>query len=375
MRTPAWLKELRVLSLEAGATLFIVLVLFCAFLVLLYAIFPSGSPLKELFEGALDPAAAHAARSPEATLAAVRRDVRYRRGSSIAWSGADAGLQLYSQDAVQTLDRSGATIAFGSRDRLALGSNSLVVVTRLDAGDEPGQRSYRVQVEGEVHGNLSATRKLQLEIAAAGHLARLNNGAARFRLTPNDDNSASLAVYAGELQMQDGKGTRVPANYAVTLKQGAPVGMVLPLPPAPQILGPQPARYGYRLLPPQLRFSWSGTAGTYHFQLSRTPRFEAILVDQRVTGTEYRTDSLGKGHYCWRVSRLEEGREGPFSTTGRCQVEQVAHPPGLTVDFPSEQSAAGPFQLSGNAAPGSGSSWTASRSRQGRTAPSGTPGS
>jgi hypothetical protein len=353
MKVPAWFRVVRVLSLEACATLFLVLLLFCAFLVLLYAVFPSGTPLKELFEGSLDPASAYAARSPEATLSGVRRDVRYRRGSSIAWSGADEGLKLYSQDAVQTLDRSGATIAFGSRDRLSLGSNSLVVVTRLDTGDESGERSYRVQVAGEVRGNLSAARKLQLEIAAAGHLARLKSGAARFRLTPNDDNSASLAVYAGELQFVGGAGVRVPANYAVTLKQGAPVGKVLPLPPAPQILGPQPARYSYRQLPPQLRLAWSGPAGSYHLQLSRTQRFETLLLDLSVEGTEYRTDSLTKGSYFWRVSRREEGREGPFSSTGRCQLEQRASPPGLTVDFPPERTAAGPYRLSGSSEPGS----------------------
>ena len=197
----ATIKSWRELVLEAGGTLLLVLALFFIFLMLLYALFPSGTPLKELIQESMEPAAAQPERHPEATLSVLTHDVRFRRGNSIAWGGAREGMQLYSQDAVQTLDSSGATISFGERDQLALGSNSLAVVTRLNAKDESGPRSYRVKVEGELRGNLSAARKLQLEFAAAGHLARLQPGGARFKVSPGDDNSAGIAVYSGELQI------------------------------------------------------------------------------------------------------------------------------------------------------------------------------
>ena len=262
-------------------------------------------------------------------------------------------MQLFSQDAVQTFEQSGATISFGARDQLAVGSNSLVVVTRLNARDEAGPRSYRVQVEGELSGNLSAARKLKLEFAAAGHLARVKPGAARFKVSPNNDNSASLSVYSGEVQLAGSGGVRVPANYGVTLQQGGRLGRVVPLPPAPRLSGPQPAIYRYRLLPPLVRLAWSGAAGEYHFQLSREARFQRPLVDARVAAPEFVTGKLERGAYFWRVSRVARGAEGAFSSTGRCELRQQLDAPALSVSFPSETASAGPYTLSGRAAPGS----------------------
>jgi hypothetical protein len=347
-RTRFW----RELALEAGGTLLLVLALFWLFIVLLYALFPSGTPLRELIQGSPE-SSNPAGRNPEATLSALRRDVRFRRANSIAWGGASEGMQLYSQDAVQTLDRSGATIAFNARDQLSVGSNSLVVVTRLNARDEAGPRSYRVQVAGELRGSLSSIRKLQLEVATAGHLARVKPGAARFRIVPNDDNSASLSVYSGELQILDGRGVRVPANFGVTLREGTPVGGALPLPPAPLLQGAQPALYRYRLLPPLIRLAWSGGDGEYHFQLATDARFESPLVDQRLAAPEFVTGKLAGGGYYWRVSRMEQGREGSFSATGRCDLQQLLQAPALSVSFPPQSAPAGPYTLSGRAEPGS----------------------
>ena len=346
----ATIKSWRELVLEAGGTLLLVLALFFLFLMLLYALFPSGTPLKELIQESMEPTATQPERHPEATLSVLMHDVRFRRGNSIAWGGASEGMQLYSQDAVQTLDGSGATISFGARDQLALGSNSLAVVTRLNAKDETGPRSYRVKVEGELRGNLSAARKLHLEFAAAGHLARLQPGAARFKVSPGNDNSAGIAVYSGELQVG---GVRVPAGYGVTLSEGAPVGRPRALPPAPLLSGPQPSLHRYRQLPPRVRLAWSGGAGEYHFQLSRTARFERPLLDLKLNAPEFVTEKLSQGGYSWRVSRVEQGREGPFSRTGRCQLTQLLHPPGLAVEFPQAHAQAGAYTLAGRAAPGS----------------------
>ena len=352
MKARVRFKRWRYLAMEAGGTLFLVLALFCLFLLLLYGLFPSGTPLRELIRSSLEPAAPPVEKRAEATLSTLLRDVRFRRGNSIAWRGASEGMPLYSQDAVQTFDSSGATISFGARDQLAVGSNSLVVVTRLNARDAVGPRSYRVQVEGELRGNLSAARKLRLEFAAAGHLAQVKPGAARFKISPNDDNSASLSVYSGEVQIEGLGGVRVPANYGVTLKQGGRVGRALPLPPAPRLSGPQPAIYHYRLLPPRVHFAWQGGAGAYRFQLSRDARFEHPLVDERLSATQFVTGKLTLGSYFWRVSGIEQGAEGAFSSTGRCELRQLLDSPALSVQFPPESAPAGPYTLSGRAAPG-----------------------
>ena len=124
-------------------------------------------------------------------------------------------------------------------------------------------------------------------------------------------------------------------------------------PPAPLLFGPQPSLHSYRQLPPRVRLAWSGGAGEYHFQLARTALFERPLVDQRLNAPEFVTVKLPQGGYFWRVSRVEQGREGPFSRTGRCQLSQLLHPPGLVVEFPPVHAQSGPYTLAGRAAPGS----------------------
>lgn len=344
----------RALGLEAAAALLLVLVLFSGFLVLLYLIFPSGTPLKELIQYSLEPRIVPGSKTVEATLVELTRDVRLRRGDSIAWGGARDGTQLFSQDAVQTFDRSAATIAFGARDRLVLGSNSLVVVTRLNAqADSGSSRSYRVQVEGELKGTLSSARRLQLEIAAAGHLAQVKRGgAARFAISRNDDNSASLAVYSGELRLAGLTELLVSANHGIVLRNGVPAGAVVPLAAPPGLLGPQPAEYRYRSLPPRVRLVWSGGPGLYHFQLAKAPGFGRPVVDQRLSDPEYLTTSLERGEYVWRVSRIEKGMEGSYSGTGRLLLRQSVQPPELSVEFPPVHGPAGPFVLTGRVAPG-----------------------
>jgi len=335
---------------EALGSLLLVLALFGLFLIFLYALFPSGTPLKELMEGSREPAG-RGEKKAEATLSGLTHDVRLRRGNSIAWGGASEGMRLYSEDAVQTFDRSGARIAFDAADQLQVGSNSLVVVTRLVQDAESGPRSYRVQVDGELRGSLAGAGGLSVELATAGHRARLAPGAARFRVAPNGKHSSTLAVYQGEAQLSgEGGGIRVPAHYGVLLNEGVPVGRAVPLPAAPA-LGGEEALYPYRLLPPRVRFSWSGGAGDYHFQLSSEPRFASCLIDQRLGSPELVTGKLAKGRYYWRVSRLEQGVEGSFSRVGRCTLQQLLAPPGLKVNFPPESAAVGPFTISGESEP------------------------
>lgn len=346
---------IRALAAEALGSLLLVVVLFSLFMLFLYAIFPAGTQLKELVQDGMEqaPGGSNAARQQEATLSSLYRDVRFRRGNSVEWGGAKRGMPLYDQDAVQTLDEANAGISFGPRDRLTVGSNSLVVVTRLDAGDDAGPRSYRVQVAGDITGTLSAARKLSLELAAAGHVARIMPGEARFKVTRDGDSAASLAVYAGEAQIRSGERVvRVPAQYGVRLLSGVAVGDAVQLPPAPRLEQEQ-ARYRYRLLPPRITFAWSGASKSYRFQLARDARFSRCLLDEKVEGPRFVTGKLDSGSYFWRVSGVRDGVEGGYSRVGRCRLEQLLKEPVLRVNFPGHESAAGPYTLTGSLEPGS----------------------
>ncbi|GFO65978.1 hypothetical protein [Geomonas paludis] len=340
---------------ETALSLLLVLVLFWLFILFLFAVFPSGTPLKELVSesGEASPLARSGVKRPEAALQSLVRDVRCRRGDSVAWGDASEGMLLYNRDAIQTFDRSGATISFAPGDALAMGSNSMVVVTRLNETLEGGPKSYRVHVEGELRGSFSAEKRVRLEVATVGHLARVVPGRSRFTFTPLGDNASSLTVHAGEVRVQGEDGViRVPARFGVTLRRGVPVGPALPMPGSPKLKN-ENLLYRYRQLPPRVRFNWTGGEGVYHFQLSDEPRFRKVLLDSRVSGTEFAAGLLDAGSYYWRVSRIEDGREGPFSRTGRCRLQQLLDPPRLLVEFPPSTVGIGSFRLTGRCQPGS----------------------
>jgi len=348
------IKSLLGLAAEACGSLFVVLVVFLLFMGFLYFLFPSRTPLRELVRSR-EPGPPRTAGKVvvEATLTRLMHDVRFRRGNSIAWGGAREGMQLYSQDAVQTLDHSGAKISFGSNDRLELGSNSLVVVTRVNPDDDNGPKSYRVQVDGELRGSLAAGRKMRMEFAASGHVASIAPGEARFKFSRSGRNVTALAVYRGEAQVAgEGGVVRVPANFGVSLQSGMAVGSARPLPGPPVLVGERRQVYRYRQLPPRATFRWNGAAGQYHLQLSDDVRFRGTLIDEKVDGNQFVTGKLASGSYFWRVSRVDDGREGAFSQVAECRLEQVQTPPELTVDFPPDSPPPGDFTLAGRTEPG-----------------------
>jgi hypothetical protein len=342
----------REIAIEAFGSLLLVLAVFSLFLVLLYLVFPSGTPLRELVQTPVVGDEKYPWSEVEATLSSLQHDVRFRRGNSVAWGGASRGLKLYSHDAVQTLDDSEAKISFGPKDKLTLGSNSLIVVTRLGESDETGQKSYRVQVDGDLRGNLSAERQVQMEFDAAGHVARIAPGAANFRVSQNGRESSGLAVYSGEAQLAGRNGIiRVPAHYGVLLKKGVAVGPLVRLPAAPQLKGADGSVYRYRLVPPKVAFAWSAPAPEYHIQVATDPAFKNCVVDDKVRSPGYATGTLDKGRYFWRVSGVRAGLEGMFSRAGRFQLQQVLDQPPLKVQFPPDGSLPGTHLLTGSCDP------------------------
>ena len=92
------------LAAEALASVVLVLASFGLFMSILYYFFPTGTSLKELISAPDGTRGAGEERKLEGTLVSLFRDVRLRRGTSIAWGEAREGTTLYSQDAVQTLD-------------------------------------------------------------------------------------------------------------------------------------------------------------------------------------------------------------------------------------------------------------------------------
>lgn len=120
-----------------------------------------------------------------------------------------------------------------------------------------------------------------------------------------EDNKSNLAVYDGKVGINAaGKGTEVPAGYAIVAKEK--LGDVRKLPPAPENLLPRTGKFksiGH------VRWDPVPNATGYRLEVARDVAFTDIYLDARFKGTKIRVDAPA-GTYYWRVfSRDEEDIE------------------------------------------------------------------
>src|SRR6266705_1249207 len=168
-------------SLETILALILVLAFFSAFLSILNTVFPSGPGLRDLMrsgssmttvsgESAGSPPGAGGALEIAAHLTAMRNQVKSRSASEVAWGKATEGMALRDRDAIQTLDRSNATITFDESNYLDMGQNSLVIIQRLEEdlrGRIAGARDSAVRIELATPG---AVTRIQRTPASAGEI-------------------------------------------------------------------------------------------------------------------------------------------------------------------------------------------------------------
>ncbi len=358
-------------SLEAGLALILVLVFFSAFLSILNAVFPSGAGLRELMRSERKPGSpldgspgAGGALELAAHLTAMRNQVKSRSASEIAWGKATEGMALRDRDAIQTLDRSNATITFDDSNYLDMGQNSLVIIQRLE--DDPAlkeRRSFLVMVEGDLRGRIAGARDsvVRLEVATPGAVTRMqrapaSGGELKFKISVHPDRSSTIAVYEGSADvMARGQIVHVGANQSTVVGGDGTPAALEPLPASPALGAPADGvRVYYRDLPPRVEFAWSTLPGAkaYHFVLARDSAFRSI-VDEDYPALDHLTHgNLRTGTYFWRVSGLDGTREGAFSPPRDFEVTQDREPPFLEVRLPPPTTKDNRFRLAGRTEPG-----------------------
>lgn len=364
---------------EIVATLFLVLIFFGLFTTLLFKIFPSGITLSQLVEqrkgtggggrkgdgerGAVVAVEGTQNEKAAATLSGTENVVKSKNASSLAWASAKNGMSLFDRDAVQTFTQSSARINFDSSNYLTLGSNSLVIIKRIEKDSNLNQRrTAMVIVEGELQGQIvsSGQNPLHLEIATPSAVARVLSGGGGgsktdFRISINPDHSSSIVVYKGQAEVTAlGRTIRVNEDSGVTVKQGEAPKEAVRLSPAPALTVPSDRSIiPFREMTPRVRLAWAGKPGEiFHFQLAQDAAFKTMIVDKRLAEPEFVHGNLRKGIYYWRVGRVEDGREGRSGETRQFEISQNLVPPSLQVTFPAGPVLEERFVLSGVSAPG-----------------------
>src|SRR6202790_549606 len=148
----------------------------------------------------------------EGSIAKIHRTVQMRAGSELAWSGAEVGRAVHTEDAIQTL--AGASVVVKGRNRgdISIGENSLVV---FEANANDSFMAARTAVASVAHGVLTGRLKAGADNDVLG--IRLPNAtvrlqgvspgqAADFNLQVNRDKSASIVILRGKAQGRAPKG-------------------------------------------------------------------------------------------------------------------------------------------------------------------------
>lgn len=222
---------------------------------------------------------------PDATLRAINPDVRARPAGG-GWGAASAGMPLYTNAGVNTLDKGRADIEFIDRTRVYLAPNTLVVIygtaSRTRVSHTP---AAAVEVEaGELRAGLAALRGDSVEVAVkgGGQVSALS----RDTVVQRKGDRTTVAVFDGKAGVKaGGKAVEVPTNYGTRFVGNTPPVKPRPLPPAPEweVAGAEQielARGGSGVL--HVQWKPSQNASAYRVELARDPEFRDILVRQEV---------------------------------------------------------------------------------------------
>jgi len=356
----------------------LVLAFFMAFMGLLSLSFPQGTSLGDLMgSGQIIPGAGprggidlriegdqDTAQPNLAILSQMDGEVRDKPSGNVAWNRSRTGLTLEDQHAVQTFERSRASIRIADSTVIDLDENALIVLRNSEHLPSQNRRvAALIVLEGMLRGRIDLTgnEEVTMEIESGAGTARLQTSPSSkvptdFSVKAHDDASSTFSVFSGEAEVKAEHGSVVVRmNHALTVDaQGRP-GSLVPLPPVPALRRPAPdSHQRYRSTRTRVTFEWTSPEGSdaYRLTVARDAEFRNVLHRERVTGTTFTLGNLKAGHYYWRVRGLRDELEGADSPTRRFRVVEDRRPPKLEVIFPEIGPGSTAIEISGQTDPG-----------------------
>ena len=369
---------------EAVLVLALVLLFFLIILVTLNAVFPTGQNLLDLIRPGgedsslsgdqntsrdlrLSTGAGELGLGDRTDISAVLTNtenlVKSKRANQIAWQGAARGMVFYNSDAIQTFDRSSATLSIKEGNFLQLEENSLVVFRKLEQDVFTREnRTVVVLMGGQLSGEVKKVgqENYNLEIIIPGAVARAPSRSnidqpAKFQMIVKPDDTSILTVLEGKADLTvDGKTIEVGTDQIVKIQPGEQPIFLLPPPEPPTLASPANDEiFTFRDVPPRVSFEWNAKrdAQDYHFVLATDPKFEDILHEGWIDGNLFAHGNLKPGDYFWRVSSGNRDGEGGFSRARHFKLIQDLEPPALEVNYQDTADESDKFVLSGRTDP------------------------
>ena len=369
---------------EAVLVLALVLLFFLIILVTLNAVFPTGQNLLDLIRPGgedsslsgdqntsrdlrLSTGAGELGLGDRTDISAVLTNtenlVKSKRANQIAWQGAARGMVFYNSDAIQTFDRSSATLSIKEGNFLQLEENSLVVFRKLEQDVFTREnRTVVVLMGGQLSGEVKKVgqENYNLEIIIPGAVARAPSRSnidqpAKFQMIVKPDDTSVLTVLEGEADLTvDGKTIKVGTDQIVKIQSGKRPVFLRPPPKPPILTSPADGEiFPFRDVPPRVSFQWNARKGVqnYHFVLATDQKFANILHEGRIDDNQFAHGNLKSGDYFWRVSSENSDGEGGFSRARHLLLVQDLEPPALEVNYPDTGEEGDKFELSGRTDP------------------------
>jgi hypothetical protein len=286
-----------------------------------------GNPFKRMMPA---PAVAAGAR-----FISYEGDVRVIRASTRETLSANAQIQLYPGDTIQTQTDGRSKIGLADGSVLLVRPNSTVII-RDNTTAEGGQRSnVRVQVgSGQINvrteQQLEGTRSVVETPQTKNQLA--SQTGASFGVNP-DDHSEEIRVTTGQIETTSSNGDKEVikgGEYAAVNPSGTISRQRLLEVPAPQsprdlekVFAPQNGTAGVTL---RWQRPASGTAAHYRVEVATSPFFVStgkVIEREQLGATELSVSDLRTGNYFWRVrATASSGQTSDWSDPQKFVVVQ-----------------------------------------------------
>ena len=243
-------------------------------------------------------------------IVSLQGNVEVQRANETRWNTAKEKQRLFNGDFIKTAADGSADLLFSDGTVYRIGPDSLLEVHRgARAGNEPAGGEVKVKV-GQVKVYTTTNPSLVLTDAVRAEVDRDS----RAGVEVLEDNSTTVASYAGRARVSDASGDNVElgAQQAVRADSNGKLGGRRAVPDVPLLEQPRANAMINMDTTDRVELRWRPVPGSaaYHLQVGRSRLFSAPLeVDAAGRSAAVATlKILRTGTYYWRVSALGNER-------------------------------------------------------------------
>lgn len=252
----------------------------------------------------------------------VEGEVRFQKGSSGDWKGADPRVPLFNGDWVKTGNNASAELLFSNGSVYTVGPNALLeIFAAINPMTSKKTNAVQMQigsVEVATTNDSSSVRTPGSQIVIeSDSTTQVGVDPAKTTAVVSTKGTASVVSSSGGAPVKLASGEKIRAT-----EQGAlsPVKKLL-LPPA---LALPSDNQVFQISPEsKVEFSWNPQpgAGAYQLQVSRSRLFSTLEINSKREKLTASAKVTAEGSFYWRVASIApDGEVGPFSPFRRFRV-------------------------------------------------------